>query len=143
MTEVPVSAFDPTLNFPSVVKSPVGKGRHMARDRYQNGWVHAVGKRPRWYGEYYVYVVDQEGKERRKHKTVVLGMGSEMKRSDAMRRLREIIDAEFHKPPLQHSSLTLKWFWEHRYWPMHRPKLKESSPAAVKWIAEKNFLSSF
>ena len=129
---------------PPVLKSPLDTGRHMPRDRYQYGWVHKVGKRPRWYGEYYVYSKDGEGREHRKHKTVVLGTVQEMPlRSDALKKLRGIIDTELHKPPLRHESLTLRWFWEHRYWPLHRPKLKESSRATVKWIVENHLLKEF
>ena len=59
----------------SVIKSPLNIGRHMPRDRHQRGWVEETGKRLRKYkGHYYVYVIDADGKERRKHREADLGL---------------------------------------------------------------------
>ena len=41
------------MNLPPVVKSPVGVGRHVTRDRYQQGWVEEVGKHIKNWGGHF------------------------------------------------------------------------------------------
>jgi hypothetical protein len=66
-------------------------GRHMARQRRQNGWVEPTGKRPRtWTGFWYEYEQLSE-REIRRRKSRVLGLRSELTKGDAEERLRALI----------------------------------------------------
>src|SRR5437762_3514990 len=70
-------------------------GRHMSRDRYQHGWVEETGKKvKKWKGHYYVYVLTIDGKEKRKHRSVVLGLKGEMRKWEGERELAKIIERE-------------------------------------------------
>ena len=66
-----------------MIKSPLNWGRHMPRTRHQNGRVHCTDNKAKWYGEYYVYRVEEDGQERRKHRTVVLGPKASLKKWEA------------------------------------------------------------
>ncbi len=130
------------VTFPEVLKSPVGVGRHMPRDRYQRGWVEEVGKHvKKWRGHCYVYRIGTDGKEKRHHKTATLGLKARMDKREAMKALQEIIERE----TLQTAAVeaTLKWFWEKRYLPLHGAALKESSSYHLKWVMTKHILGKF
>ena len=78
--------------FPVVLKSPVGVGSHMPRDRCQLGWVHEVGKHmKKWRGDDYVYERLPDGHEMRKHRSVILGLKCQMKKWEAEKALRDIL----------------------------------------------------
>lgn len=71
-------------------------GKHMPRQRRQNGFVKPTGKSPRtWTGYWYEYVV-VDGRERRRERSKVLGFRSEMTKSDAQKKLRDLL---LHGPP--------------------------------------------
>jgi hypothetical protein len=71
----------------------------MPRQRYQTGRLFRKGRRRKqWYGRYYVYVLGEDGKERRKFRLVVLGAVTEMTKADAKRKLQRIIDRETAQP---------------------------------------------
>ncbi len=63
-----------------VIKSPhnfhfTKIGRHIPRDRYQHRRVEETGKKSKkWKGYFYIYVVTAHGKEKRKHRSVLLGL---------------------------------------------------------------------
>lgn len=69
---------------PDEVRSLMSIGRRMPKDRHQEGWVEEVGKRRRkWRGHYYVYEIQPDGTEKRRHKAPTLGLKSEMKKYEA------------------------------------------------------------
>ena len=71
----------------SVVKSPVGMGVNMSRDRHQSGWVHETGKRiKKWKGHFYIYRTGTDEKERRHHRAVILGLKAQMRKWEAEKR---------------------------------------------------------
>ncbi|MGI9072520.1 MAG: tyrosine-type recombinase/integrase [Bryobacteraceae bacterium] len=72
-------------------------GRHMPRERHQNGWVEKTGKKAKtWTGYWYEYVVS-EGTEKRMQRSKVLGRSSEMTKGAAEAALREEIQGG--RPP--------------------------------------------
>ena len=74
-------------------------GRTMPRQRYQTGRLFKKGtRRKQWYGRFYVYVLEEDGTERRRFKLEVLGAVSEMTKTDAQRKLQEIIDRDTSQP---------------------------------------------
>lgn len=53
------------------------------RELGQNGWLEITGEtRKRWRGDFHIYEMQQDGKEHRKHKTLILGIRSEPTRKD-------------------------------------------------------------
>ena len=131
-------------SFPSVVKSPVGVGRQMPRDRFQKGHVHATGKLiKKWKGHYFTYEVSPDGKEKRIHRAVILGQKSQMKKWEAQQALAMIISETAAGAPKPSAEVTFEWFWENRYWPMHKAKLKPSSRYQLEWIVKKHLLPRF
>jgi integrase len=127
-----------------VLKSPVGVGREMPRDRHQTGWVHkSPYKRAKWYGEYFVYRRATGGEEKRVHKTAILGLCSSMKRSEAMKALQKIIEAEAGQSKRGDASVTFAWFAKNRYMAMHGPSLKDSSREVIEWLLNDHLIPEF
>ncbi len=118
----------------SVVKSPIGMGVHMSRDRHQTGWVHETGKRiKKWKGHFYIYRTGTDGKERRHHRAVIIGLKAQMRKWEAEKRLQEIIYKENGPTaPKADSDVTFGWFWQCRYIPMRSASLRDSSKASLK-----------
>jgi hypothetical protein len=66
--------------------------------------------------------------EIRAHRGLTLGLKSEMKKWEAEKKLKEIIDRSTDVSALKPSpACTLKWFWEQRYQPLKEPTWKVSS----------------
>ena len=110
----------------------------MARDRHQSGWVHeSSGKVKKWYGEYFIYEAGPDGVERRRHKTAILGLKAELKKWQAEKKLAEII-AQQAAGVRPSEGITLKWFWENRYRPMHQPsaRRRQSSYENMCWVMD-------
>jgi hypothetical protein len=62
--------------------------RRSMRSRHQDGWVEERGNRlRRSYGHYYVYTVDEAGKEKRCHVGVSLGEKSKLRKWEASRKV--------------------------------------------------------
>lgn len=117
-----------------VLKSPLNIGRHMPRSRHQRGRVEERGKRVRkWIGHYYVYEMNEAGKEERKHKAEILGLKADMKKWQAYEKLVEIIRrAEATpRPNVPQSSQTLEWFWTARYLPMKEKVWRPATRSVV------------
>jgi integrase len=88
------------------------------RNRHQEGWVEERGKkRKMFYGHYYVYLVE-DGLEKRKHRQVVIGPKSEMRKWEAENKLREIIASAAGTAIAIPSNVSLRWFYENRFRPM-------------------------
>jgi integrase len=97
------------------------------RSRYQDGWVEERGRRvKRWYGHYYLYELDAEGKERRRHVGVLLGEKARMRKWEAEKELRKIIASASKSQPLG-DGLTLKWFTDERFLPMRKSQWAAST----------------
>jgi integrase len=67
-------------------------GRHLGRERRENGWVERIGKRvKKWRGYYHVYASTAEGQEKRLRRKVTLGVCTEMSKGEAVDKLRDHI----------------------------------------------------
>ncbi len=121
-----------------VNRSPTKTGAYIGRTRWQKGWIEATGKKvKKWKGHYYVYVRHLDGKEERSHRAVVLGLRSEMRKTDAEKKLKEIIDRNNRtdQPGRLTPDCTLRWFWDNRYRPLKEPLWKISSrPKTVRFF---------
>jgi integrase len=81
----------PELEAPFFQINPSIIGRSMPRERRQNGWVEKTGKQvKKWVGYYYEYVVEN-GTEKRKPRSKVLGPCKELTKGAAEDRLRDHI----------------------------------------------------
>ena len=96
---------------------------------YQEGNVYERGARiKKWYGQFRVYQRDQQGKEVRKNKKVVLGLKSQLRKHEAEEKLREIIrqlngkttEGRSILPP--DDTVTFEWFVKEKYLPLRRGK---------------------
>jgi integrase len=99
------------------------------RERGQNGSLQVVGKtRKRWRGHYWVYEIQADGRELRKHKAIVLGYRNEMTRQQAKDALRQIIvkKSDLTRPEPT-KPMTFGQFWRERFLPMYESKWKASS----------------
>ncbi len=98
------------------------------RERGQNGWLEITGKtRKRWRGHFHIYEVQPDGKEHRKHKTLILGLRSDMTRKEAADALRQTIAAKSELKTEKQPAMTFGQFWRERFLPMHQQKWKVSS----------------
>jgi integrase len=92
------------------------------RDRYQRGRVEERGsRRKKWYGHYFVYVMEN-GVEVRKHRGVVLGAKSELRKWEAQEKLRAIIERETGTVNPIKEAVTFAWFYDNRFEPMRKGK---------------------
>jgi integrase len=81
----------PLIDFGLSVSDLKQIGRTMPRKRRQNGWVEITGKtRKSWTGYWYEYKI-VDGVERRMEKSRVLGLKSDMTKTEAKAKLREVI----------------------------------------------------
>jgi integrase len=131
-----------------VTQSPVGVGNQLGRTRWQRGWVEETGKKAKkWKGHYYVYLKLPDGTERRAHRSVMLGPRSQMRKSEAERKLQLIIEdantavaipmAPTPEPAKPLPEQTLRWFWNERYRPMKEPQWKSSSrPKTIRFFEQ-------
>jgi integrase len=98
------------------------------RERGQNGSLRGVAKQlKRWRGHYLTYPRQEVGRERRKHKAVILGLGSKMTRKQAADALRAIIAEKSDLPVEKQSDMTFGQFCRERHLPLHQQKWKSSS----------------
>ena len=92
------------------------------RPHHQSGLVLERGKKRKVYvGQFNVYVVDQNGKQVRKQRKVVLGYKSQMTKGAAEEKLQQIIFSETKQGVAPTDKVTLDWFWENRFRPMREP----------------------
>src|SRR5215467_16049253 len=110
------------------VGSILKAGRHMGRDRYQEGSLVLSGKRiKRWRGHFYVYRKHEDGREVRHFRNVFLGFKSEMDKGEAKAALRELIARETRNVAPAPLSVTLRWFYDNRYLPQKEEQWKITS----------------
>jgi integrase len=114
-------------------KAELGSSAHPysarpGRERGQNGWLEITGKtRKRWRGHFHIYEMQPDGKEHRKHKTLILGLRSDMSRKEAADALRQTIAAKSELKTERQPEMTFGQFWRERFLPMHQQKWKVSS----------------
>ncbi len=128
----------------SAVKSILSAGRHMGRDRYQEGRVVLVGKHiKKWRGHFYVYQTQADGSEVRRHRNIPLGLKSELDRGDAKAKLREVIARETKDVAPAPVNVTLRWFYENRFLPQKEQQWKVTSRPKTKRFIENYLLKRF
>jgi hypothetical protein len=116
----------------------------MARDRFQNGWVEETGKKAKkWRGHYYVYVKSAADSVVRRHQVVSLGLKSEMRKGEAEKKLREIIEREAGTVTARpDAKVTFQWFWENRFLPL-QVGWRDSTRSAVVYTMNTHVLRTF
>src|SRR5689334_969739 len=116
------------------------RSRRIMRTRHQDGWVEERGSRHKhWYGHYYVYVRDENGRETRRHVGVQLGEKSKLRKWEAEKGLRDIIAAASKQQP-RVDKLTLGWFTRERFLPMREPQWAPSTRETNLYNLEKHLL---
>jgi integrase len=109
------------------IRTPLFR-RGRGRDRGQNGHLEIIGKRvQRWKGHYYVYEQQPDGTEVRRHKSITLGLRSEMTRKQANDKLRLEIATQAETARPAKADLTFGQFWKERFLPMKESRWKASS----------------
>jgi integrase len=116
----------------------------MSRERYQQGYVEEIGKKAKkWRGHYFVYVRSADDEEVRKHRVVTLGLKSELRKWEAEKKLKEIIERETGKGTAKpDSNVTLRWFWENRFLPL-QVGWRDSTRSAVEFTMKRHILPTF
>ena len=117
---------------------------------YQAGNVYERGTRiKKWYGQFRVYQRDQQGKEVRKNKKVVLGLKSQLRKHEAEEKLREIIRQLNGKTPEGGSilppddSVTFEWFVKEKYLPLRRGKWGTATKKKTEFEIDRYVVESF
>jgi len=117
----------------------------MGRDQYQEGSLVLSGKRvKRWRGHFYVYRKHEDGREVRHFRNVFLGFKSEMDNGEAAKAaLRDVIARETKNVAPAPLSVTLRWFYDHRYLPQKEEQWKITSRPKTKRFIENYLLKRF
>jgi integrase len=119
-------------------------GKHMGRDRYQEGSLVLVGKRvKKWRGHFYVYQRQADGSEVRRFRNILLGPKADMDKGAARAKLRETIARETKDVAPAPVSVTLRWFYENRYLPQKQEQWKVTSRPKTKRFIEHYLLKRF
>lgn len=110
------------------------------RTRHQDGWVEERGsKRKTWYGHYFVYQIDEQGKEKRRHVGVSLGEKAKLRKWEAEEKLRKIIAAATKAQP-KPNQLTLDWYTRERFLPMRQAQWAPSTRDTNLYIVQHHIL---
>jgi hypothetical protein len=126
------------------VKSILSRGRHMGRERYQEGRVVLVGKHvKKWPGHFYVYERLAGGSEIRRFRNVQLGLKAEMDKAQARAKLRDMIAQETSNVIPAPAAVTLRWFYENRFLPQKEQQWKVTSRPKTKRFIENYLLKRF
>lgn len=94
------------------------------RSRHQEGWVELRGTR--WYGHFYLYEKDQNGREVRRHKGIALGEKAKLRKWEAEEKLRAEISKSAKNIP-SGNGITVEWFTRERFLPMREPQWAPST----------------
>lgn len=107
---------------------------------YQAGNVFEKGTRTKkWYGQFRVYMQDQQGKEVSKNKKVVLGLKSQLRKHEAEAKLRDFIALHNGKTPAERAvlppddSVTFDWFVKEKYLPLRRGKWRRATKEKTEY----------
>src|SRR5581483_2658956 len=126
------------------VELVLASGRHMGRERYQEGRVVLVGKHiKKWRGHFYVYQRQADGSEVRRFRNVHLGLKSEIDKGQARTMLRDMIARETRDVAPAPVAATLRWFYEHRFLPQKEQQWKVTSRPKTKRFIENYLLKRF
>jgi len=129
---------------PTTVQSILAAGRHMGRDRYQEGRIVLVGKHiKKWRGHFYIYQRLPDGCEVRRFRNIYLGLKSEMDKREARTMLRDIIARETRNVAPAPITVTLRWFYENRFLPQKEEQWKVTSRPKTKRFIENYLLKRF
>ena len=114
----------------------------MSRTKHQRGSVELTGTRvKKWRGQFRVYVQQPDGLEKVRRRKVVLGLKSEMTKTEARRRLAEIIQREIGTAEVkQDDSVTFKWFWQNRFLPMYERRWRPKTASELKYFFDGRIL---
>jgi len=115
----------------------------VARRRYQRGSVFQNRAKTVWLGAYSEYVLDSDGVEKRKRKSIVLGPvrkpdGEEMRKREALRLLQPYLDrvnSSISAPSREHKSATFEAFlkiWERDYLSLSKPSTQSTMRGQAK-----------
>lgn len=128
----------------TAIKSILSLGRHMGRDRYQEGSLVIVGKRvKKWRGHFYVYEKQADGSDKRRFRNVLLGLKSEIDKGQAKQKLRDLIARETRNVAPAPAAVTLRWFYENRFLPQKEEQWKVTSRPKTKRFIENYLLKRF
>ena len=108
------------------------------RPRYQSGHLKLVGKRPSWVGFYYETIKGENGETRRIHRSVRLGLKSEVSRTQAKLKLQEKLSR--FQNILPDASVPLKFFIEQKWLPLRQAKWKKSTALTSMGMIKKQIL---
>jgi len=126
------------------IKSILSTGRHMGRERYQEGRLVLVGKHAKkWRGHFYVYERLADGSEIRRFRNVQLGLKSQMDKAQARAKLRDMIAQETSNVIPAPAAVTLRWFYENRFLPQKELQWKVTSRPKTKRFIENYLLKRF
>lgn len=129
---------------PTTLESILAAGRHMGRDRYQEGRLVLVGKHiKKWRDHFYVYQQQANGSEVRRFRNVHLGLKSEMDKGQARSMLRDMIARETRDVAPAPAAVTLRWFYENRFLPQKEEQWKVTSRPKTKRFIEHYLLKRF
>jgi integrase len=93
--------------------------KNRVRHRHQNGWVELTAAN-NWKAHWYEYVLDPEtGKERRKHRSQIVGAKASMRKYEAEAELDKLVAPVNSSKGKQDNRVTFSWFYDHRYKPAH------------------------
>jgi integrase len=137
-------AFDhgnPATILPAI--DSTAKGELVARRRFQRGSVYQNQAKTVWLGMYSEYILDPNGVERRKRKSVILGPirkanGEEMRKREARRLLQPYLDrvnSSISAPAREHKSATFEAFvaiWERDYLSLSKPSTQATMRGQAK-----------
>jgi integrase len=93
------------------------------RPRFQKGRL--TKQAGNWRGDYYQHLTQPDGKIKRAHKSVVLGLRSEIRETEARRKLQEVIAKETHTRP--DGRVSLEWFINNRWLVAKKARWKPST----------------
>lgn len=126
-------------------KIMLAKARTGHRSRFQRGWVEMTGlKTKKWKGHFYTYEKGTDGKDRRVHRAVIVGLKSEMGKKDAERILQEVVDREANGRTAKASPMvTFEWFVENRCLPLWRERWKTSHVERSEYLIRHYVVAPF
>jgi hypothetical protein len=126
------------------LQSILAIGRHMGRERYQEGRLVLVGKHvQKWRGHFYVCQRQADGSEIRRHRNIPLGLKSGMNKGEAKAKLREIIARETRDVTPAPVNVTLRWFYDNRFLPQKDQQWKVTLRPKTKRFIENYLLKRF
>jgi hypothetical protein len=109
------------------------------RARSQNGTVEIRGKRQRhYYGRFNVYKINEQGQEITEQTGENLGLCTEITKTQAKNKLRELIARRKKTPSV--SGQTLEWFVHEKFMPSRSGRWRESTRATNLYYIEKLIL---